>query len=99
MMHFSCDLCGKQISPVGSDRTVLEIQIFTPHEPGLTAEDLDTDALDQIAGLLESEQPLSPIPVPTFQRLRFDLCSLCRSRWLNDPLGREKIQKLVFSEN
>jgi hypothetical protein len=102
MMHFSCDLCGKDLPPGEGERYVVRIEIFAAHDPGeLTEADLDEDHLEEVGQLLremEDHPACADEPEPATQALRFDLCPECRKRFLRDPLNREA-NKFHFSEN
>jgi hypothetical protein len=98
MMHFSCDLCGKDLTPSATGRYVVRIEVFAAHDPAeLTEDDLDADHLEEIGQLL-SEEGADAEPAPVSQELRYDLCPSCHKKFLADPLGRE-LQKFDFSEN
>src|SRR5436853_475163 len=101
MLRVSCDCCGKELRP-GHDHFVVKIEVFAAHDPSvLTEEDLDEDHLEQVADLLrQMEEGEEPEAVePATKLLRYDLCPVCRKRYLRDPLGREASQTLHFSEN
>jgi hypothetical protein len=97
MLHFSCDLCGKDLADVDS-RYVVKVEVYAAHDPAeLTEDDLDADHLEEIGQIL-SEESSDCEPAPAFKKLRYDLCSACHKKFLADPLGREA-QKFDFSEN
>jgi hypothetical protein len=101
MLHVTCDLCGKELRPGEDQHFVVKVEVFAAHDPaGLTEDDLDEDHLEAFGALLREmeENETEHIP-PTCQHLRYDLCSLCRQRYLRDPLGKEASQKFDFSEN
>lgn len=102
MMHFSCDVCGKDMTRDGAERYVLKMEAFAAGAPGeLTDEDLETDHVEEMARLLndmeEGEEPTPPLP--TCKKMRFDLCPSCFRKFVNDPLGRESAAKFDFSPN
>jgi len=100
MIHFSCDLCGQILK---DERFVVKIEVFAAHEPHeLTEEDLDVDQLTAISELLEgleegAEPPENLLAAPRY--FHYDLCSNCHRRFQLDPLGREVISRLNFSQN
>jgi hypothetical protein len=102
MMHFSCDLCGKDMTPDGSERYVLKMEAFAATDPTeLTDDDLETDHVEEMARMLcemeqADEEPELP---PTCKKMRFDLCPVCFRKFVNDPLGRETAAKFDFSPN
>ena len=102
MMHFSCDVCGKDMTPDGAERYVLKMEAFAATDPaGLTDDDLDPDHVEAMARMLceleESEE--EPALPPTAKKMRFDLCPNCFRKFVNDPLGRESAAKFDFSPN
>jgi hypothetical protein len=100
MLHFSCDLCGKEMLPGIGRRYVVKMEVFAAHDPNeITEDDLDLDNLEEISELLkDSICPDSEI-IPANKKLRYDLCPNCHKKFLNDPLNRETTQKFDFSPN
>ncbi len=102
MMHFSCDVCGKDMTPEGSERYVLKMEAFAATNPAeLTDDDLETDHVEEMARMIcEMEQAdEEPDLPPTCKKMRFDLCPVCFRKFVNDPLGRETAAKFDFSPN
>lgn len=102
MVHFSCDVCGKDLSDESTSRYVVRIEVFPAHEPSaLTDESLDADPLDEMDELLNDLEPEElENPEPASTHVCFDLCQKCRARFLRDPLSREALSmKLKFSTN
>ena len=101
-MHFSCDVCGKDMSPDGSERYVLKMEAFAAADPAeLTDDDLETDHVEAMARMLcemetADEEPDAP---PVCKKMRFDLCAGCFRKFVKDPLGRESVAKFDFSPN
>jgi len=104
MMHFSCDLCGKDMTPANAQRYVVKLEAFAAHDPAqITEDDLDVDHVEEMAETLnaleeagaEDEMELAPAR----KSMRFDLCPICYGKFLSDPLGRETVPKFDFSEN
>lgn len=101
MMHFSCDLCGKDMTGCAADRYVLKLEAFAARDRAeLTDDDLDADPVEEMARLLSDQEDGGelPDPLPTCKKMRFDLCPGCFRRFVNDPLGREAA-KFDFSPN
>lgn len=102
MMHYSCDFCGKDMTPDGTERYVLKMEAFAAADPAeLTDDDLETDHVEEMARLLceMEEADEEPDLLPTCKKMRFDLCSACFRKFVNDPLGRESASKFDFSPN
>lgn len=98
MVHFSCDLCGKDLLNKSAAHFVVKMEVFAANDPSeLTEDDLDADHLEEIGQLLSEESPDAE-PTPASKNLRYDLCTTCHKRFLADPLGRE-VLKFDFSAN
>ncbi len=102
MMHFSCDVCGKDMTQDGAERYILKMEAFAATDPTeLSDEDLETDHVEEMARMLndleDGDEP--PPPLPTCKKLRFDLCHTCFRKFVHDPLGRESAAKFDFSPN
>jgi hypothetical protein len=99
MLHFTCDLCGKELRPGEDDRFVVKIEAFAAHDPAeLTEEDLDEDHMEAISQLLRDDG--EDIEVAAARKnFRYDLCPECHAKFLRDPLGRDGVQKFDFSKN
>jgi hypothetical protein len=100
VIHFTCDLCAKEL--VASDRRfVVRIESHAAADPvALTENDLDQDRLDELGEMLrdmeaDGDEEGTPAPI----RFRFDLCPECHRRLVRDPLGKDILPKLHFSEN
>src|SRR5436305_13063973 len=102
MLHFTCDLCQKELHTGDDRRYVVKIEVFAAHDPAeLTEADLDADHMEEVSQLLEEmgDADESEEIEPVAQHFRYDLCPDCRKRFLRDPLSKEASQKLHFSEN
>ena len=96
MLHFSCDLCGRQL---GDQRFVVKMEVFATFDPEAIEElDLELDNLQAVSQELELGGADNVEDCSTRQ-LRFDLCSKCREKFLQDPLGQKNKHRLNFSEN
>jgi hypothetical protein len=101
MLHFSCDLCGKELLPQADRRFVVKIEVFAAHDPNeLTDDDLADDQLESLSELLEELEETGDEPdlAPAYKQIRFDLCPACHQKFLRDPLNKDAI-KFDFSEN
>ena len=53
MRHFSCDLCGKDLTPGTDARFVLRMEVIAATDPSqLSDDDLDSDHVEEMAQLL-----------------------------------------------
>jgi len=99
MLHFSCDLCGQ---PLDDQRYVVKLEVFPAFDPEeITEEDLDADHLQEIAELIEEMEVAGGMPLDdcSAKNFRYDLCPRCHKKFLKDPLGRDTLRRLNFSEN
>lgn len=102
MRHFSCDLCGMDLTPGPDARYVVTMATRPATAPAeLTEADLDGDPIDDMAELLDELEAAgqSAPDRPAAHTLEYDLCPGCYRRFLADPLGRERGRKLRFSKN
>ena len=103
MLHFSCDICGKDLTADAAPRFVVKMEAFAATDPAqLTDEDMDADHIEEMAQLLNAiEDGLEDAPelLPTCQKLRFDLCPECYRKFVKDPLGRDAANRFDFSKN
>ena len=102
MVHFTCDLCGKDLNALGDPRYVVKIEVFAGFDPNqITEEDLDDDHMEQIAEILQHDEDLGGNEAlkPVRQGFRYDLCSCCRTRFVKDPLTRKGLKLFNFSNN
>ena len=99
MLHYSCDLCGKDMTDGTDGRYVVNMEVFAAHDPAeITEADLGDDHLEEVGELLREADDAELEPAPAFKKMRYDLCPACHQKFLADPLGREA-QKFDFSEN
>lgn len=98
MIHFTCDRCGKEMASSDDDRCVVRMEILPGVDPDEIREaDLDDDAMEAVSQLLQNGE--APEVETSRRSLRFDLCGSCRHKLLSDPLGREALHQVHFSEN
>jgi hypothetical protein len=100
MLHFSCDLCGRRLDE--GRRYVAKVEVYPAFDPDEIEEaDLDADNLQELAETIEAienGESRPPEDAGTHE-FRFDLCLTCHKRYLKDPLGRDALRRLNFSEN
>ena len=101
MLHFSCDLCGKELEPELDRRYVVKMEVYAAHDPNeLMEDDLDDDHLEALGEILEQieETGAESEIAPAYKQLRYDLCPECHKKFLRDPLNKDAA-KFDFSEN
>ena len=99
MLHFSCDLCGKQLE---DRRYVVKLDVFPAFDPEeISEDDLDADHLQEIAEVLSEMDAggCRALEECGNKAFRYDLCPECHRQWVKDPLGRDRLRRLNFSEN
>ncbi len=105
MIHYNCDMCGKSLVPEEDDRYVVKIEIYAACDSMEVdddedliddfEEDVDDDDDDEEVDNLDPEE-IDGVEYKTF---RYDLCSKCHSRYMQDPLSINSIRRGRFSEN
>ncbi len=99
MIHYTCDVCKRELDPKEDLRYVVKIEIAAAFDPVVDDEEDDRDHLQEIQDLLEHLQDTesSHIGDEVYQELRFDLCPECRKRYAKNPLGRKPAKVLDYS--
>jgi 23S rRNA A2030 N6-methylase RlmJ len=99
MVHFSCDVCGRDLTGPDAERFVVRIAAYAGHDPDRVSHaDLDDDHMETLAEALEHDAHARHGDDSGFKAFRFDLCPECHARFLRDPLHREA-RTLDFSKN
>jgi len=99
MLHFTCDLCGKEL---GDQRFIVKMEVYPGFDPEEVGEEhLDADHLQEISEILqEMEETGKPqLDDCGTKVFRYDLCPRCHKKFLKDPIGRDALRRLNFSEN
>ena len=101
MIHYICDGCKRPLNPEHDFRYVVKMEVHASLDPIEDDVDDDRDHLEEIQDILEhlDDVESDQIGDDVYQQMRFDLCSDCRQRFLNNPLGRGVAKQLNFSQN
>jgi len=102
MLHYSCDLCGKELLVNEDVRYVAKIEVYAAYDPlEITEEDLEKDHLEEISKLIKQMEHMDPqeLEDQVYKCFRFDLCPDCHKKFLRDPLGKESARSISFSKN
>lgn len=101
MIRHYCDLCKRLLDPEQDLRYVVKMEISASFDPICVDEDGDRDHLQEIQEILERLEDAEDDQIgdEVYQQLRFDLCPDCRKKFIRNPLGRENLSILDFSEN
>jgi hypothetical protein len=101
MIHYTCDRCKRQINIADQTRYVVQIDIQSAVD--LPREDLEDD-VDHLAelhqmleGITDSESDRESSE--SSHHGRYDLCPECHRQFLKNPLGRDAMLALGFSNN
>ncbi len=99
MIHYTCDLCKRELDPREDLRYVVKIEVAAAFDPVAEDEEDDRDHLEEIQELLEhlEDAHSSQIGEDVYQELRFDLCPECRKRYGKNPLGVTAAKILDYS--
>ena len=102
MVHYTCDMCGKPLLAEEDIRYVVKIEVYTACDAMEMDDDIDEeieepeeedesedDELDQ-ADMLENGE---------YKTFRFDLCTKCHEKYLQDPLFLKAWNRTRFSQN
>ena len=102
MIHFTCDLCRREMNPEGDLRYIVKMEIYSAMDP-LEDDEVDSDhePPQEIHEIIErmDDAESEEIGDDIYQQLRFDLCPQCRKRFIKNPLGRQLIGQFEFSKN
>ena len=101
MIHYTCDRCRRQINPAEQTRYVVQIEIQSAAETPSSEIDEEVDQLAELHEILEGmidEEMETGCPA-TSHRGRYDLCSDCHRQFLQNPLGRDAMLAIGFSDN
>ncbi|MDX2038650.1 MAG: hypothetical protein SFX72_18530 [Isosphaeraceae bacterium] len=102
MIHYTCDLCGKDLTASGEQRFVVKIEVCPrPVSDEAALEELDVDPMEKLTEILMNDQDLTSeeLAAQGPRGYRYDLCPRCHGRFAKDPLGRESVRALDFSKN
>jgi hypothetical protein len=102
MVHFTCDLCGKDLTAESEPRFVVKIESYPGFDPTeITEEDLEDDHMEAVSQILQRDETVSADEQSSSLRkgFRFDLCPSCHEKYVKDPLGKEYSRTFDFSKN
>jgi DNA-directed RNA polymerase subunit M/transcription elongation factor TFIIS len=104
MIHYNCDMCGKSLVPEEDDRYVVKIEIYAACDSMEVDDDDLIDDFEEDGEEEEEEDEVDNIDPEEmdgveYKTFRYDLCSKCHSRYMQDPLSINSIRRGRFSEN
>lgn len=104
MVHYTCDMCGKSLLADEDIRYVVKIEVYTACD----AMDMDDDEdIDEENWEMDEENvrqggtsnPEESLKNGEYKTFRFDLCTKCHKKYLQDPLFLKSWNRTRFSEN
>lgn len=102
MVHYTCDMCGKPLLAEEDTRYVVKIEVYTACD----AIDMDEDIDEEIMEMEEAAEGRDDIADAVdmlengeYKTFRFDLCTKCHKKYLQDPLFLKSWRRTRFSEN
>ncbi|TWT92109.1 hypothetical protein [Stieleria varia] len=100
MIHYTCDRCKQKIDPNTQVRYVVTIDVQTADD-AMGVYDEEVDQLAELHLELESLNEAIDIDdsVETVDREQYDLCEDCHRQFLKNPLGRDPLLAIGFSNN
>lgn len=102
MIHFTCDICGKEMRASEKERFVLHTEIRPAEQAWeLTEDDLSDDNLEKVSQLLQKAEDTGEDPFQDNSpiRIRYDLCAACKEKFLRSPFNCKAVAKVTFSDN
>lgn len=101
MIHYTCDCCKRRIDAADELRYIVRLEVYAALDPAEDEADDDRDHLQEIQEVLERLDDTREEEVcnEVYHQKRFDLCSDCRQRFVQDPLGRPTNTHFNFSKN
>lgn len=100
MIHYTCDCCKRSIDAADELRFIVRLEVYAALDPSEEADD-DRDHLQEIQEVLERLDDSSSEEVgdEVYHQNRFDLCSDCRNRFVQNPIGQPLPAQINFSKN
>ncbi len=101
MVHYTCDMCGKPLLADEDIRYVVKIEVY----PSCDAMEMDDDMDEEIEEMEKDESeadaadPAEMLENGEYKTFRFDLCTKCHEKYLQDPLFLKLWNRTRFSEN
>ena len=100
MIHYICDRCKRQINTADQTRYVIQIDIQSVVDNSQVEIEEDIDHLAELHQMLEGmhQEALSE-ETQSSHHGQYDLCPECYRQFLKNPLGRDSMLALGFSNN
>lgn len=100
MVHYTCDMCGKPLQAEEDIRYVVKIEVYTACD----AMEMDDEMSEELEEMDENDNdddddPLDMLENGEYKTFRFDLCTKCHEKYLQDPLSIKSWNRTRFSQN
>ena len=102
MLHYTCDMCGKDLLVDEDVRYVVKMEVYAAYDPmEISQEDLEKDHMEEISQLIDEMEDMDTQELEdgVYKSFRFDLCPSCQKKFVRRPLVRKSETRLGFSEN
>ena len=101
MIHFTCDCCKRSIDSKQDLRYTVRLEVYASLDTTEENVEDERDHLQEIQDILEhlDDSDDDQLGEDIYQQQRFDLCSDCQKRFMQNPLGRTHPVHLDFSQN
>lgn len=100
MIHYTCDRCKRAINTTNQARHVVKIEVTSVADDMVEDFEEEVDHLSELNQLLEGIHDDDACDVADLaHRGRFDLCPDCYRQFVKNPLGRDALLTLGFSNN
>ena len=100
MIHYICDRCKRQINTANQTRYVIQIDIQSAVDHSQVELEEDIDHLAELHQMLEgmNHEALDD-ETQASHHGQYDLCPECHRQFLKNPLGRDSMLAIGFSNN
>ena len=101
MVHYTCDRCKRQIDTASQTRFIVKIEVQSADQACFCEFDDDVDQLSELHQALENlhDEEVEDVTSETTHQGSYDLCPECHAHYLKNPLGRDAMLALGFSNN
>ncbi|TWU32872.1 hypothetical protein [Novipirellula artificiosorum] len=101
MIHYTCDRCKREIDASCETRYTVQIEVQANGDSNRSDFDEDIDHLTELHQILEgiADDDFDFQLSEANHRGSYDLCPDCHRQFLKNPLGRDAVLALGFSNN
>lgn len=109
MIEHLCDRCKRSLDPEVESTYHVSVEISSAVDgPVVDVSDDDLDQLSELHSLLEKQcdedelpglDRTESMPLAVKTRDEYHLCADCHKQWIQNPIGRDRLTVLGFSNN